>query len=140
METWDQLVRLNIGAIPEELDISDWVLILGDLLYMLMRSDGEVSYVHVPLDMEMIMSIRESSECKGGGLYRDIRGEPTQLATYLALVFLDRNVLASAIRRELGMAEATMNWLLEVWQGVAGIIDRNKRLRLIRLLAADGNG
>jgi hypothetical protein len=38
------------------------------------------------------------------------------------------------------MAEATMNWLLEVWQCVAGIIDRNKRLRLIRLLAADGNG
>ncbi|WP_250513327.1 hypothetical protein [Caballeronia sp. INDeC2] len=136
METRDHLVRLNIGAIPEELNISDWVLLTGDLLYMLLRSDGKVSYVYVPLELETVMSISKSSECNKYGVYRDIRGEPTQLAMYLALVFLDRNVPASAIRRELGMAEARMDWLLGVWHCVSGIIDRNNRLEMIRLLAS----
>jgi hypothetical protein len=112
---------------------------LGDLLYMLIRSDGEVSYLHVPVDMEMLSRIRESSEGAAHGIYRNINGEPTQLAIYLALVFLEHDVSASTIRHELGMSEAAMKWLLGVWQCVAGVIDRNDRLELIRLLAFDGH-
>jgi len=110
---------------------------LGDLLYMLIRSNGEISYVHVPLDMEILRRLRESRRGREQGMYRTNSGEPTRLAMYLALVFLDRNVPASAIRRELGVSEAVMNWLLGVWQCVSGVVDRNNRLELIRLLASD---
>jgi hypothetical protein len=139
METPDHLVRLNIGTAPEEHGVTDWVFMLGDLLYMLIRSDGEVSYLHVPVDMEMLSRIRESSEGAAHGIYRNINGEPTQLAVYLALVFLEHDVSASTIRHELGMSEAAMKWLLGVWQCIAGVIDRNNRLELIRLLAFDGH-
>jgi len=137
MEKTDRLVRLNIGAAPEDHGISDWVFMLGDLLYMLIRSNGEISYVHVPLDMEILRRLRESRRGREQGMYRTNSGEPTRLAMYLALVFLDRNVPASAIRRELGVSEAVMNWLLGVWQCVSGVVDRNNRLELIRLLASD---
>ncbi|SPB17032.1 hypothetical protein NOV72_04233 [Caballeronia novacaledonica] len=138
MEKTDQLVRLNIGAVPDELDITDWVLMVGDLLYMLIRSNGEVSYVYVPLDFHLLRSVQDSGTREEDGLYRDIRGEPTPLATYLVLVFLDRKVPVSAIRRELGIDEVTMKRLLEVWKGVDGGIDRKHMLRLLRLLAFDG--
>ncbi|KAK47435.1 hypothetical protein BG58_04395 [Caballeronia jiangsuensis] len=137
MEKTDRLVRLNIGAAPEDHGISDWVFMLGDLLYMLIRSNGEISYVHVPLDMEILRRLRESRRGREQGMYRTISGEPTRLAMYLALVFLDRDVPASAISRELGVSEAVMNWLLGVWQCVSGVVDRNNRLELIRLLASD---
>ncbi|WP_244206912.1 hypothetical protein [Caballeronia pedi] len=113
---------------------------MGDLLYLLIRSDGEVRYLHVPLDMEMLRSVRESSAHKEDGVYRDSRGEPTQLATYLALVFLERAVSVPAIQRELGMSDMTINWLLDVWQCATGVIDRDNLLQLIRLLTFEGNG
>ncbi|MCE4541507.1 hypothetical protein [Caballeronia sp. PC1] len=131
VENSDQLVRLNIGAVPDYLDIADWVLQTGDLLYFLIP---ETRYVHVRLDMEMLGHVRESTARKGDGLYRDARGKPTLLATYLALVFLEREVPVSAIARELGLSEMTMNWLRDVWHHADGVIDRGELLRLIRLL------
>ncbi|WP_061150627.1 hypothetical protein [Caballeronia arvi] len=141
MDKNDQLVRLNIGAAPDEINILDWVFMTGDLLYLLVCSSGEVRYLHVPLDMEMLRSVRESTVRKeNGGLYRDIRGEPTLLATYLALFFLDRDVSVPAIRRELGLSDMTMNWLLDVRQYADGVIERSELLKLIRLLTFEGDG
>ncbi|KXU95027.1 hypothetical protein CR51_25920 [Caballeronia megalochromosomata] len=116
VETRDQLVRLNIGATPIESNISDWALVSGDLLYLLFRSDWAMRYVRVPLDFDMLESIRESFADGADGLYRDSRGEPTQLARFLASFFLDRDVPVTAIRRELDMSEMTMRSLLNVWQ------------------------
>lgn len=140
VETRDQLVRLNLGAIPEELDVPDWAHLEGDMLYLLIRSTGEVQYLYVPLDIEMLRRLRESNARKEDGVYLDSRGEPTQLAMYLALVFLERDVSASAIQRELGMSDITMRWLLDVWQCATGVIDPHDLLQLIRLLTFEGNG
>ncbi|SAK74258.1 hypothetical protein AWB82_04638 [Caballeronia glebae] len=131
VEKIDYLVRLNIGAIPEESGISDWMLLTGDMLYLLARRSGEVSYLHVPLDLKLLESVRESAVRDEGGIYRDSRGEPTPLATYLALFFLQRNVPLQAIRRELDMSEATINRLLDV-RHLAGGIDLDSRLPLTR--------
>jgi hypothetical protein len=136
----DQLVRLNIGAAPDEINILDWAFMTGDLLYLLVSSSGEVRYLHVPLDMEMLRSVRESMVRKEDSVYRDIKGEPTLLGTYLALFFLDRDVPVPAIRRELGLSEITMNWLLDVRQYAEGVIERGELLKLIRLLTFEGDG
>lgn len=131
VEKIDHLVRLNIGAIPEELSISDWMLLTGDMLYLLVRRSGEVSYLHVPLAPSLLESVRESAVRDEGGVYRDSKGEPTPLAMYLALFFLQRNVPLQAIRHELDMSEATMNGLLDVRHFTGGI-DRDRRLPLTR--------
>jgi hypothetical protein len=140
VEKIDQLVRLNIGAAPYEVNFSDWVVITGDLLYLLIRSSGEVRYVHVPLDFQMLDSIRASAEWSEDGMYRGMFGEPTLLAIYLALVFLDRNVSAAAIARELGFSDSTMNWLLGLWQHVDGVMNPGALLRLMRLLRFEDDG
>ncbi|WP_045452069.1 hypothetical protein [Caballeronia cordobensis] len=131
MEISDQLVRLNIGAVPDYVDVVDWVSQTGDLLYFLIP---ETRYVHVRLDMDMLGHVRASTARKGDGLYRDARGKPTLLATYLALIFLEREVPVSAIRRELGLSEMTMNWLRDIRHHADGVIDCRELLRLIRLL------
>ena len=140
VETSDQLVRLNIGAIPDEVDIPDWAILTGDLLYLLVRSGGEVRYVHVPLDAAILGSIRASGVNAEQGIYRAVNGEPTFLAFYLALVFLDRDVCAEAIRRELGMSVKAMSRVLELWQCTAGLLNRSNLLQLIRLLTFERNG
>ena len=140
MEKIDQLVRLNIGETPYEVNFADWVVITGDLLFLLIRSSGGVNYLHIPLDFQMLESIRESAVWSEDGMYRGIFGEPTLLAIYLALVFLDRDVSVAAIRRELGLSESTMNWLLAVWQHMDGVMDPAALVRLIRLLSFEDDG
>ncbi|EKS67566.1 MULTISPECIES: hypothetical protein [Caballeronia] len=140
METRDHLVRLSMGAVPDDIDVSDWMLLTGDVLYLLARCSGEVSYLRVPLDLELLNNVRKSTMRKGDGVYRNSRGEPTLLATYLAFVFLQRDVPIQAIRRELGLSEAMMNLLLVVWHFAVGVIDCGSRLQLIPPLPFEGNG
>ncbi|WP_235012146.1 hypothetical protein [Caballeronia catudaia] len=137
MEKNDQLVRLNIGVTPYEANFSDWVVITGDLLYLLIRSSGEMNFLRIPLDFQMLDSIRESAEWSEDGMYRGMFGEPTLLAIYLALVFLDHNVPVAAIQHELRMSDTTMKWLLAVRQCTEGVMDPGGILRLIRLLRFD---
>ncbi|WP_321797049.1 hypothetical protein [Caballeronia sp. J97] len=113
------------------------MFLTGDLLYLLVRCNGEVRYIHVQLDLEMLSCVRESIVGDEGGVYRDVQGEPTLLAAYLALIFLQRNVPAQAIRRELGMSDMAMNRLLAVWREAAGVSDRDSRSQRIRMLPFD---
>ncbi|SAL02857.1 hypothetical protein AWB77_06648 [Caballeronia fortuita] len=139
METRDQLVRLTIGAIQEEMGIPDSMLLTGDLLYLLWRGSGEVRYLHVPLDLEMIESVRKSTRGNAGGVYRNCRGEPTPLALYLASVFLRQNVPIDAIRQELGLTEATMNRLLDVRHFADDVTDHERSPQLLKLSTFEGN-
>lgn len=104
MEYFDRLVRLNIGYTPIEAGFSDWTTILGYALYLLIRTDGRVEYLYVPLNQRMVESIRELAEKGALSSYRYANGRLTPFGRHLALFFFARRVPAAAIARELGVS------------------------------------
>ena len=104
LEYFDRLVRLNIGLVPIEASFSDWTTLLGYALYILIRTDGRVEYLYLPLNHRLLQSVRELSEKGTFSSYRYANGRLTPFGRHLALFFLARGVPVAAIARELDVS------------------------------------
>lgn len=140
MRNIDQLVRLNIGEIPIEAAIQDWASVQGDLLYKLLLARGGTRFIRVPLDLQLIASIRASGSDRMFSLYRDGRDRITPIARFVVLYCLEEGVPIPAISRLVGVSEGMIRRLRSKRQQAPGVVGRTELLALLRDLAFERRG
>ncbi|WP_143750101.1 hypothetical protein [Caballeronia ptereochthonis] len=88
--------------------MTDWTTLLGYVLYLLVRADGRVQFLHVPLDQRLLESIRESYRKGRLTPYRYANGRLTPFGRHLASFFFSCDVPATAIAYELGVSQQAL--------------------------------
>lgn len=121
-----------------EAGFPDWACVSGDVLYKLLRANGDCRFVRVPLDRALIASIRARDPKGEFSLYRDRGGRVTPVARFVALFCLEQGVPIRAISCQIGVSESAVHRWRRDRRRAASIQGNGDVLILLRALAFKG--